>query len=69
VSGRIAQIKPDRKIFKHHAESFALDPAATFFVDDNAANVAGARAAGWDAVLFKDAPTLRADLRQRGFAV
>lgn len=69
VSGRIAQIKPDRTIFEHHAATFALDPAATFFVDDNAANVAGACAAGWDAVLFTDAPTLRADLGQRGFAV
>ncbi|WP_062203079.1 HAD-IA family hydrolase [Aureimonas sp. AU12] len=69
VSGRIRQVKPDAAIFAHHAGLFDLDPAATFFIDDSAANVAGAIAAGWQAVMFTDATTLRNDLRTRGLPV
>lgn len=69
VSGEIRLIKPDREIYDHHAKSFALDPSATLFIDDSAKNVAGARAAGWKAVQFKDAKSLRDDLRQYGVTV
>ena len=42
-------------------------PADTLFVDDNAGNVAGARAAGLDAVEFTHIHSLRHALRARGF--
>ncbi|WP_274425041.1 HAD-IA family hydrolase [Chelativorans sp. YIM 93263] len=69
VSGEIRMIKPDREIYDHHIANFDLEPAATLFIDDSPKNVAGAKAAGWKAVQFIDAETLREDLRRHGLAV
>lgn len=66
VSGEIFAIKPDRKIYDHHVASFGLEPAASLFIDDSQKNVDGAKAAGWQAVLFTDAETLRKDLKSFG---
>jgi len=66
VSGEIGLIKPDRAIYDRHARDFGLDPAASLFIDDSAKNVDGARAAGWQAVLFEGAGKLREDLRGMG---
>ncbi|MBZ9733272.1 MULTISPECIES: HAD family hydrolase [unclassified Mesorhizobium] len=68
VSGDIGLIKPDRAIYDHHVASFGLDPAASLFIDDSQKNVDGAKAAGWQAVLFTDAETLKADLERLGIA-
>jgi len=70
VSGRIKVMKPERAIFDHHAETFGLaPPSSILFFDDNAANVAGARAAGWNAEQFTGADKMRADLARYGIAV
>jgi len=69
VSGDVKLIKPDVAIYQTHAEAFDLDPAATLFIDDAAVNVAGAKAAGWNAVLFTGAEQLRADLAGFGIVV
>ena len=69
VSGDVKLIKPDVAIYQTHAEAFDLDPAATLFIDDAAVNVAGAKAAGWNAVLFNGAEQLRADLAGFGIVV
>lgn len=66
VSGDIKLIKPDRAIYDHHVKSFGLQPAATLFIDDSQKNVDGAKDAGWQAVLFTDAATLRSNLAERG---
>ncbi|RDJ14858.1 HAD family hydrolase [Rhizobium grahamii] len=66
VSGDVGLIKPDIAIYETHAKSFGLNPVATIFIDDSAPNVEGAKAAGWDAVLFTGADKLRADLTARG---
>lgn len=66
VSGEIGLIKPERAIYAHHADAFTLAPAATLFIDDSPKNVAAAIDAGWQAVQFTDAATLRADLSRRG---
>lgn len=50
VSGREGLAKPDPRIFALLAERFGLDPGRTLFLDDSAANVAAAQAAGWQAV-------------------
>lgn len=68
VSGDIKLIKPDRAIYDHHIQSFDLEPAATLFIDDSPKNVEGAKEAGWQAVLFTDAATLKRDLTERGVA-
>lgn len=64
VSGRVRVIKPDPAIYDLHTRTFDLDPEATLFIDDNADNVDAARAFGWNAVRFKDAEALQADLQR-----
>src|SRR5690606_9373878 len=66
VSGKVRLIKPDRAIYDLHVANFGLNPAATLFIDDSAANVAGAREAGWQAVQFTGAAPLRRDLERYG---
>lgn len=69
VSGEEGVLKPSPAIFAIIRDRYRLDPAATLFVDDLEANVAGARAAGFLAHRFVDAPTLAAALRHHGLAV
>ena len=66
-SGSMRQSKPDPAAFlaclqrlQHQA------PAEALFIDDNADNVAGARRAGLDALLYTNLESLRRDLRARG---
>ena len=69
VSGRVGVMKPDLAIYRLHAETFGLDPAATLFFDDNVKNVEGARAAGWNAEVFRSPAELRKDLARFGVAI
>ena len=62
VSGQIGLIKPDVAIYERHARDFRLEPRHTVFIDDSPANVAGALAAGWQAIHFTGAERLREDL-------
>jgi 2-haloacid dehalogenase len=64
VSGEVGCIKPEAAIYAIHAERFDLDPPATLFIDDSEKNVAAANAAGWQAVLFRDAGELRRKLEE-----
>lgn len=66
VSGREGVVKPDPKIYRLLVERFNLEPARTFFTDDVAANVEGARATGIRAELFVDAGVLRSQLSALG---
>ena len=66
VSGDVKVIKPDPVIYELHVETFDLDPGKTFFIDDNPANIAAAKAAGWEAVLFSSPAQLKIDLLQYG---
>jgi 2-haloacid dehalogenase len=66
VSGEVRLIKPQREIYELHARNFGLEPAATLFIDDSPANIAGAIEAGWQAVHFTGAGKLRADLAALG---
>ncbi|XHR30161.1 MAG: HAD family hydrolase [Chthoniobacteraceae bacterium] len=45
-------MKPERVIFEKAIEKFGVDPAQTVYVDDLAANVAGASAAGFVAIQY-----------------
>lgn len=62
VSGEVGLIKPDTAIYRLHAQTFGLAPAATLFIDDSPPNVEGAKAAGWQAVPYTDSETLKRDL-------
>jgi 2-haloacid dehalogenase len=69
VSGEEGVLKPSPEIFALLRDRYALDPAQTLFVDDLEVNVAGARAAGFLAHRFVDAPALAAILREHGLDV
>ena len=66
-SARVQLIKPEPAIFDLCAQRFGVAPAELVFLDDHPANVAAARAAGWQALLFSDAPQAEADLRAAGW--
>jgi len=66
VSGDEKIAKPDARIFELAAGRFGHAPSAMLFIDDNAANIAAARALGWQVHHFRDAGVLRADLSARG---
>lgn len=67
-SGQMRQSKPDPTAFHACLARLGdITPADTLFIDDNADNVAGARAAGLDALLFTHIHSLRHALRARGF--
>ncbi len=65
VSGLVGLIKPDAEIYRLHTQTFALEPRATLFIDDNPDNVKAARDFGWQAVLFTGVAGFQADLRER----
>lgn len=67
VSGTEKLMKPDPAIYALAIERFGIDPAGALFIDDNAANVAGAEAAGIAAYRFEDAAGLEAELVSRGY--
>ena len=66
VSGEEGVLKPSPEIFAILRDRYSLVPHETLFVDDQPANVAGARAAGFLAHRFVDAATLAAALREHG---
>ncbi len=66
VSGDEKLAKPDPAIFDLAARRFGHAPGAMLFIDDNAANIAGAAALGWQVHHFDDAATLERDLTARG---
>ena len=69
VSADIKMIKPDAEIYHHHVNSFGLIPEHCLFIDDSQKNVDGAINAGWQAVLFQNAKTLKGDLERFGIRV
>jgi 2-haloacid dehalogenase len=69
ISGIEGVAKPDREIFEILLNRYDLDPAATVFIDDTAANVAAARTVGIRAIEYSAAGQLRRDLRELGVLV
>jgi len=51
VSGEEKMFKPQRRIYDLLARRIGLDPAGLCFIDDSAANCAGALSAGWGAAV------------------
>ncbi|MDR6833279.1 MULTISPECIES: HAD family phosphatase [unclassified Sphingopyxis] len=67
VSGTEKLMKPDPAIYRLAIEQFGIDPAGALFIDDVAANVAGAESVGIAGHLFKGAAMLEGDLVRRGY--
>lgn len=66
LSYDLGAMKPDPAIFAAAAARAGCAPHEVFFTDDIAENVAGARAAGFDAVQYVGTRALVAELRARG---
>jgi 2-haloacid dehalogenase len=66
VSGEERVAKPDPAIFAIAERRFGRAGGELFFTDDNPANVAAARARGWQAHLFEGAAGLEAELVRAG---
>jgi haloacid dehalogenase superfamily, subfamily IA, variant 3 with third motif having DD or ED len=62
VSGVEKIIKPDARLYRILLDRFGLKAEECVFIDDNAANVAGAEAVGIHGIVFHDASQLRTDL-------
>lgn len=63
----IGQIKPNDDIFETAAQTFAVNPAAAVFIDDNPHNIETASRLGWRAVCFENASQCKAELARRGW--
>jgi 2-haloacid dehalogenase len=66
VSGVEKVAKPDARIYAIVEERSGRSGAELFFTDDNPANIAAARARGWDAHQFTDAASLESQLVAAG---
>jgi putative hydrolase of the HAD superfamily len=69
LSYRLRAMKPEPAAYAGAAALAGVAPEAIFFTDDRPENVAGARAAGWDAVPFESVVQLHEELRGRGLRV
>jgi FMN phosphatase YigB (HAD superfamily) len=61
-------MKPHPDIYAAAERRFALEPAATVFIDDRADNIAAARARGWQGIVHEDPAATRAALAALGVA-
>jgi putative hydrolase of the HAD superfamily len=68
LSFEIGAMKPDERIYAAASKLAGVSPQEIFFTDDRPENVAAARQAGWDAVVFKSTSHLARELRGRGVA-
>ncbi len=66
VSGTEKIAKPDPRIYEIVEQRSGRTGPQLFFTDDNPANIAAARARGWDAHLFTDAAALEVQLTGAG---
>lgn len=66
VSGEEGLIKPDPEIYKRLLQRFDLQAPNCIFIDDNAGNIAAAKALGFEGIVFTTALELRQELTRRG---
>lgn len=59
-------MKPHERIYAEAERRFALEPAATVFIDDRSENIAAAQARGWRGIVHCAAPTTFAALQALG---
>jgi epoxide hydrolase-like predicted phosphatase len=69
LSHEVGHIKPAAAFYRACAEAAGAPPAECVFIDDLPENVAGARAAGLEGIVFRDVPSLLDDLRGLGVEV
>jgi len=65
-SSHVGLIKPDAAMFALAARAFGAPPGELLLLDDVARNVAAAREAGWQALIFRDAEQCAQELADLG---
>jgi glucose-1-phosphatase len=65
-SYEVGALKPDLAIYRAVEAATGQPAAEHLFLDDLSENVAGARAAGWDAICFETPEQVQAELVARG---
>ena len=63
VSGQEKCVKPQAQIYRILLDRYQLHASNCIFTDDNPANIAGARALGFDTILFTSPEQLQQELR------
>lgn len=69
LSHEVGHIKPSAPFYLACAEAAGAPPEECVFIDDLPENVAGAHAAGLRGLVFRDVPSLVADLRREGVSI
>lgn len=64
VSGEEHCLKPEPRFFQILFDRYGLKPEESLFIDDNATNIAGAKAVGLNTILFTGREALLARLKQ-----
>ena len=62
LSHEVGLRKPDLEVYAHATKAAGCTPREVVFVDDLPANIAGARAAGWNGIVFTSVEELRKHL-------
>ena len=63
ISADIGMIKPDPEIYEHLLNKFNLEAGTTLFIDDSKKNIAAAINKGIRVIHFKDAESLKEELK------
>lgn len=66
ISKDVHQLKPHADIYESFCKKFDVKPADCLFLDDKPANIEGAKKVGMEGIVFKDVPSLRAELERMG---
>jgi len=64
ISGEVGEIKPDPEIFHILTNTYNLNPKNSVFIDDKLKNIEAANLIGFKGIHFKNAESLRNDLRK-----
>ncbi len=64
MSFREGMIKPDERIYDLICRRYEIQPENAVFLDDNAANIAGAKKFGLNAILFQDEKQAKEELKK-----
>ena len=66
ISAEEGLAKPDPRLFQLVTERLGVKPEEAVLVDDFLDNIDGARAAGWQAILYRSSLDVRAELEKLG---
>jgi len=69
LSYELGVMKPAKAYYEKSLGRFGVEPKAAVFIDDLAENVAGARAAGINGIIFKGREPLLAELQRLGVEI